>query len=55
MVKYMLDPLIENQEAGHFPLNYSIHDLGTKYPRSVGHGSDGGGGMFTRAYFVIKY
>lgn len=43
MVKYMLDPLFENQEAGHFAQNYSIHDLGMNYPRAIGH-EDGGGG-----------
>lgn len=37
LLKYMLDPLFENQEAGHFPQQYSIHDLGANYPRAVGH------------------
>lgn len=46
MVKYLLDPLFENQEAGRFPQTYSIHDLGANYPRAIGH-EDGGGGEFS--------
>lgn len=45
LLKYMLDPLYENQEAGHFPQEYAIHDLGSNYPRAVGHPT-GDGGMF---------
>jgi len=37
LVKYLLDPLYENQEAGKFPQQYSMHDLGVSYPRAVGH------------------
>ncbi|ESZ97777.1 hypothetical protein SBOR_1838 [Sclerotinia borealis F-4128] len=37
LLKYLLDPLYENQEAGHFPQEYAIHDLGSNYPRAVGH------------------
>ncbi|CZT07439.1 probable glutaminase A [Rhynchosporium graminicola] len=37
LVKYMLDPLYENQEAGRFPQTYSLHDLGANYPRAIGH------------------
>ncbi|TGO50615.1 hypothetical protein BOTNAR_0386g00010 [Botryotinia narcissicola] len=37
LLKYMLDPLYENQEAGHFPQEYSLHDLGANYPRAIGH------------------
>ncbi|PQE08816.1 putative glutaminase protein [Rutstroemia sp. NJR-2017a WRK4] len=37
LVKYLLDPLFENQEAGLFPQTYAIHDLGASYPRAVGH------------------
>ncbi|KAI9738085.1 MAG: hypothetical protein M1818_005513 [Claussenomyces sp. TS43310] len=42
LVKYLLDPLFENQEAGNFPQAYSIHDLGGRYPLALGH-TDGGG------------
>ncbi|CAG8960693.1 hypothetical protein HYFRA_00013461 [Hymenoscyphus fraxineus] len=37
LVKLVLDPLYENQESGHWPHTYAIHDLGTNYPRVVGH------------------
>ncbi|KAH6664891.1 hypothetical protein B0J14DRAFT_238768 [Halenospora varia] len=37
LVKYMLDPLYENQEAGKFPQTYSLHDLGANYPNAIGH------------------
>ncbi|KAF4625758.1 hypothetical protein G7Y89_g12403 [Cudoniella acicularis] len=37
LVKYMLDPLFENQEAGKFPQTYAMHDLGANYPRAIGH------------------
>ncbi|KAG9237226.1 hypothetical protein BJ875DRAFT_540678 [Amylocarpus encephaloides] len=37
LVKYLLDPLYENQESGHWPHAYAIHDLGTNYPRAIGH------------------
>jgi hypothetical protein len=42
LIKYMLDPLFENQEAGLFPQKYAMHDLGANYPRAIGH-EDGGG------------
>jgi hypothetical protein len=37
LVKYLLDPLYENQEAGKFPQRYSMHDLGASWPRAIGH------------------
>ncbi|TVY48886.1 Glutaminase A [Lachnellula occidentalis] len=37
LVKYLLDPLFENQEAGRFPKQWSIHDLGAHYPQATGH------------------
>ena len=37
LLRFMLDPLLDNQERGFFPHNYSMHDLGSKYPRCVGH------------------
>ncbi|TVY81710.1 Glutaminase A [Lachnellula suecica] len=42
LIKYMLDPLYENQEAGLFPQKYSIHDLGSHYPQATGHPSGDG-------------
>ncbi|KAL1606198.1 hypothetical protein SLS60_003599 [Paraconiothyrium brasiliense] len=41
LVKLMLDPHFENQESGHYPNNWAIHDLGTHYPNATGH-ADGG-------------
>jgi hypothetical protein len=43
LVKYLLDPLFENQEAGQFPQTYAMHDLGPNYPRAIGHPSGDGG------------
>jgi hypothetical protein len=43
LVKYLLDPLFENQEAGNFPQTYSLHDLGPNYPRAIGHPTGDGG------------
>ncbi|KAN0095547.1 DUF1793 domain containing protein [Hyaloscypha variabilis] len=37
LVKYLLDPLFENQESGQFPQTYAMHDLGPNYPRAIGH------------------
>jgi hypothetical protein len=37
LLKFMLDPLYENQESGHYPHQYSTHDLGTHYPNATGH------------------
>ena len=37
LLKYLLDPLLDNQERGFFPKKYCIHDLGTHYPRCIGH------------------
>jgi hypothetical protein len=46
LVKYLLEPLYENQESGKFPQTYSIHDVGANYPRATGH-PDGGGGKLS--------
>ncbi|KAH8884348.1 DUF1793-domain-containing protein [Thozetella sp. PMI_491] len=35
LLKLLLDPLFENQESGHFPKSYALHDLGT-FPNAVG-------------------
>lgn len=40
ILKMMLDPLFINQEAGNWPFQYSIHDVGAHYPNATGH-SDG--------------
>ncbi|KAJ5530624.1 hypothetical protein N7527_004017 [Penicillium freii] len=40
LLKLVLTPLFENQEAGKYPNNYSMHDLGSAYPNATGH-SDG--------------
>lgn len=39
IIRYLLDPLFINQEAGLWPLQFSIHDLGF-FPNATGH-SDG--------------
>lgn len=36
LVKLLLDPLYENQESGHYPNTYAIHDLGT-FPNALGY------------------
>lgn len=40
LLKLVLTPLFENQEAGKYPNKYSMHDLGSAYPNATGH-SDG--------------
>jgi len=37
LLKLLLDPLFENQEAGQYPHQYSMHDLGSHYPNATGH------------------
>ena len=37
LIRYLLEPLLDNQEKGFFPHNYSMHDINTRYPRCVGH------------------
>lgn len=54
LVKYLLDPLFENQEAGQFPQTYAMHDLGANYPRAIGHPS-GDGGELSRLSEMITY
>lgn len=41
LLRLVLDPLFENQEAGKYPNSYSMHDMGSSYPNATGH-SDGG-------------
>lgn len=37
ILRYMLDPLFINQEAGYWPYQFSIHDLGNSFPNATGH------------------
>lgn len=37
LLKYLLDPLFINQEAGQYPNMYSMHDLGSSFPNATGH------------------
>ncbi|KAJ5692337.1 hypothetical protein N7462_001760 [Penicillium macrosclerotiorum] len=37
LLKLVLDPLFENQEAGKYPNTYSMHDIGSNYPNATGH------------------
>ena len=37
LLKLLLDPLFENQEAGQYPHTYSMHDLGSHFPNATGH------------------
>ncbi|KAK0860093.1 hypothetical protein LTS02_008753 [Friedmanniomyces endolithicus] len=36
LLKYMLDPLFINQEAGYWPYMFAIHDLGSLFPNATG-------------------
>jgi len=36
LLKYLLDPLFINQEAGNWPKKYSIHDIGAAFPNATG-------------------
>ncbi|KAL8802020.1 MAG: hypothetical protein Q9182_004097 [Xanthomendoza sp. 2 TL-2023] len=37
LLRYNLEPLIQNQEGGFYPNDYSMHDLGSHYPNATGH------------------
>ena len=37
ILRYMMDPLFINQEAGYWPFEYSIHDIGSAFPNATGH------------------
>ncbi|KAF2997083.1 hypothetical protein E8E13_002957 [Curvularia kusanoi] len=37
LVRLLLDPHFENQESGHYPNKWAIHDLGTHFPNATGH------------------
>jgi hypothetical protein len=36
LLKYLLDPLFINQEAGNWPNKYAIHDIGAAFPNATG-------------------
>ncbi|GFP57022.1 glutaminase A [Trichoderma asperellum] len=36
LIKHTLSPLLENQESGHYPNKYAIHDLG-RFPQALGY------------------
>ncbi|PSK33961.1 transketolase [Elsinoe australis] len=40
LLKFLLEPLFINQEAGRWPFAFAIHDIGSHYPNATGH-SDG--------------
>ncbi|KAF4552872.1 Glutaminase A-like protein [Elsinoe fawcettii] len=40
LLKFVLEPLFINQEAGRWPFAFAIHDIGSHYPNATGH-SDG--------------
>ena len=37
LLRYVLEPLFQNQEGGFYPNLYSMHDLGTHFPNATGH------------------
>ncbi|KAH8901091.1 glutaminase GtaA [Thozetella sp. PMI_491] len=37
MLRYALQPLLENQESGFYPNGYCMHDLGVAFPNATGH------------------
>lgn len=37
LLRLVMDPLYENQEAGKYPNTYAMHDLGSSYPNATGH------------------
>jgi hypothetical protein len=37
LIKLLLDPHFENQESGHYPNKWAIHDLGMHFPNATGH------------------
>ena len=34
---YLLDALYRYQESGLYPNKWSIHDMGSSYPKALGH------------------
>ena len=46
VLKWMLDPLLINQESGHWPNTFSIHDLGSSFPNATGHNNGADESMY---------
>ena len=63
LLKYNLNPLLQNQEGGFYPNGYSMHDLGSNFPNATGHveGDDEympveeSGNMVLMAYAYYKF
>ncbi|KAI9740519.1 MAG: hypothetical protein M1834_005100 [Cirrosporium novae-zelandiae] len=63
LLKYLLDPLLQNQESGTYPKGSAVHDLGAHFPNATGHpdGDDeampveASGDMILMAYAYYKY
>jgi hypothetical protein len=53
ILKYLLDPLFINQEAGYWPQAYSIHDIGSSFPNATGHND--GNGVYRRPALPPTY
>lgn len=41
LLKFLLEPLLQNQESGFYPNSWASHDLGNRWPNATGH-MDGG-------------
>ncbi|KAF2861318.1 GTA glutaminase A [Piedraia hortae CBS 480.64] len=37
ILKLLLDPLFIQQENGHWPKKYAVHDIGSQFPNATGH------------------
>ncbi|KAF2734124.1 glutaminase GtaA [Polyplosphaeria fusca] len=37
LIQLLLKPHFENQESGHYPNKWAMHDLGAHYPNATGH------------------
>jgi Domain of unknown function (DUF4965)/Domain of unknown function (DUF1793) len=37
ILKYLLEPLLINQQSGLYPNTYSMHDIGSSYPNATGY------------------
>ncbi|OCL03285.1 DUF1793-domain-containing protein [Glonium stellatum] len=63
LLRFNLNPLLQNQEGGFYPNGYSMHDLGSSFPNATGHveGNDEympveeSGNMILMAYAYYKF
>ncbi|KAL8988168.1 MAG: hypothetical protein Q9177_002713, partial [Variospora cf. flavescens] len=63
LLRYIMEPLYQNQEGGFYPNEYSMHDLGSHYPNATGHveGNDEympveeSGNMILMSYAYYKF